>query len=238
MQVWEQAQARAKADQAIIASQLTDANPWLQMTQWADYLQGIQAHDLLACVAAPEEDPMDATEQRVQVIWHIMEQVTHKSQQTVQQCSQAIRVEAVQSKKGQIPHRPLLAYMDEAAIKKHMQPWQQILAFITRTQAPHNWTSPQYGMTARQRQKWRQLWQLASQAPGRPNPNSQGNQGSPGSQAAVLGDPKNLKAWTMTAIEKACLEFCIELLNQRHRSHKYKSALVCAMAVLGQGEAS
>jgi hypothetical protein len=41
----------------------------------------------------------------------------------------------------------------------------------------------------------------------------------------------------MTAIEKACLEFCIELLNQRHRSHKYESALVCAMAVLGQGEA-
>jgi hypothetical protein len=57
VQAWEQAQARAKADQAIQASQLTDANPWLQMTQWADYLQGIQAHDLLASVAAPEEDP-------------------------------------------------------------------------------------------------------------------------------------------------------------------------------------
>ena len=41
----------------------------------------------------------------------------------------------------------------------------------------------------------------------------------------------------MTAIEKACLEFCIELLNQHYYSHKYKSTLVCAMAVLGQGEA-
>ena len=40
----------------------------------------------------------------------------------------------------------------------------------------------------------------------------------------------------MTNLEKACLEFCIELLNQRHRSHEYESALVCAMAVLGQGE--
>ncbi|KAH1735763.1 hypothetical protein KXV22_007063, partial [Aspergillus fumigatus] len=61
------------------ASQLTDANPWLRMTWWADYLQGIQAHDLLACMAAPEEDPMDATEQRVQVIWDTMEQVACKS---------------------------------------------------------------------------------------------------------------------------------------------------------------
>ncbi|KAF7184796.1 hypothetical protein CNMCM7691_006404 [Aspergillus felis] len=57
VQAWEQAQARAKADQAIQASQLTNANPWLRITRWADYLQGIQAHDLLACVAAPEEDP-------------------------------------------------------------------------------------------------------------------------------------------------------------------------------------
>jgi hypothetical protein len=87
-------------------------------------------------------------------------------------------------------------------------------------------------MTARQRQKWRQLWQLTSQAPGRPDPDPQG------SHAAVLGDPENLKAWAMTALEKVCLEFCIELLNQRHCSHEYESALVCAIAVLGQGEAS
>ena len=108
------------------------------MTQWANYLQGIQAHDLLACIAAPEEDPIDATEQRVQVIWDTIEQVAHKSQQTVQQCGQAIQVEAVQSEKGQTPHQPLLAYMDEAAIQKHIHPWQQILAFITQTQAPHD----------------------------------------------------------------------------------------------------
>jgi hypothetical protein len=41
----------------------------------------------------------------------------------------------------------------------------------------------------------------------------------------------------MTAIKKACLEFCIKLLNQHHHSHEYESVLVCAMAVLGQGEA-
>ncbi|PKX88847.1 uncharacterized protein P174DRAFT_455125 [Aspergillus novofumigatus IBT 16806] len=215
VQAWEQAQARAKADQAIQASQLTDANPWLRMTQWADYLQGTQAHDLLACVAAPEEDPQDATEQRVQVIWATMEQVACKSQQTVQHCGQAIRVEAVWSEKGQTPYRPLLAYMDEAAVQKH---------------APHGWTSPKYGMTARQRQKWRQLWQLASQAvvPGDREDRE---------DLEDLENPEDLEVWAMTAIEKACLEFCIELLNQRHRSHEYESALVCAMAVLGQGEA-
>jgi hypothetical protein len=53
-----------------------------------------------------------------------MEQVACKSQQTVQHYSQAIWVEAVRSKKGQTPYQPLLAYMDEAAIKKYIQPWQ------------------------------------------------------------------------------------------------------------------
>jgi hypothetical protein len=33
------------------------------------------------------------------------------------------------------------------------------------------------------------------------------------------------------------LEFCIKLMNQRHRTHEYESALVCAMAVQGWGEA-
>ncbi|KAH2847064.1 hypothetical protein KXW36_008158, partial [Aspergillus fumigatus] len=68
-------------------------------------------------------------------------------------------------------------------------------------------------------------------------PDPQGSWGSWGSQAAVPADLEDLEVWAMTAIQKACLEFCIELLNQRHRSHEYESALVCAMAVLGQGEA-
>jgi hypothetical protein len=77
--------------------------------------------------------------------------------------------------------------MDEVAIKKHIQLWQQILAFITHTQAPHDWTSPKYGITAQQRQKWRQLWQLASQGPGSPDPDPQGSWcswGSWGSQGS------------------------------------------------------
>jgi transposase-like protein len=117
--------------------------------------------------------------------------------------------------------------MDEAAIQKHVHPWQQILAFIARTQVPHDWTSPKYGMTARQRKKWRQLWQLTGQGP-RSSPNPMDHE----------PDDPQMAAWAITDIEKACLEFCIKLLNQRHRSHEYESALVCAMAVLGQGETS
>jgi hypothetical protein len=62
----------------------------------------------------------------------------------------------------QYSYRPLLEYMDADSVAKHLQPWQQILAFIALTQVPHTEKSPPYGMTPRQRKKWRQLWQMAT----------------------------------------------------------------------------
>ena len=40
----------------------------------------------------------------------------------------------------------------------------------------------------------------------------------------------------MTLLEIACLDFCIELLNQKTKVHKYESPLVYVMVVLGRGE--
>jgi hypothetical protein len=78
--------------------------------------------------------------------------------------------------------------MDETSIQKHVQSWQQVLAFIARTQAVaaqqagedgyhhREWLGklPVYGMTPRQRRKWRVLWQLAVPAlvERRPSPNA------------------------------------------------------------------
>lgn len=41
----------------------------------------------------------------------------------------------------------------------------------------------------------------------------------------------------LTKLQRACLDFCIELLNQNIRSDEYECALVCAMAVQGSGVA-
>ncbi|CEL11238.1 hypothetical protein ASPCAL14341 [Aspergillus calidoustus] len=53
----------------------------------------------------------------------------------------------------------------------------------------------------------------------------------------VKATDTEVEAWQMTPVEQACLEFYIELMNQRHRTHEYESALVCAMAMQGWGEA-
>lgn len=43
-------------------SEITDANPWLRMTGWPDYLKGTPEKERRDCVAAPEEDTMDVNE--------------------------------------------------------------------------------------------------------------------------------------------------------------------------------
>jgi hypothetical protein len=53
--------------------------------------------------------------------------------------------------------------MDLASIQKHVEPWRQILMFFVRTQAPHDWKSPQYQFTKGQRHAWEQLLSVAQE---------------------------------------------------------------------------
>lgn len=49
-----------------------------------------------------------------------------------------------------------------------------------------------------------------------------------------LGQPSS--QFELLPIDIACLDFCIELLNQRIQVEDYECALICALAVLGRGE--
>lgn len=210
--------------------EIHDANSWLRVTGWTRYLQEFTTPSdfdaLRAMVATPLPDADDPVEQGVWRMWVAMEGVVRKSQWTVQHTGQAIRIEAVRSEKGQTPYRPLLAYMDPDSVVKHMQPWQQILAFIARTQVPRTEKHPPYGMTPRQRKKWRQLWQMATAH----SPTAENDKEDSGED-----DPEPPQ-WRMSDMERACLEFCIELMNQTYHAQEYESVLICAMAVLGRGE--
>ncbi|KAI9035034.1 uncharacterized protein KD926_004698 [Aspergillus affinis] len=246
IRAWEAAE-RAQAGEPIQPDSITDANPWLRFTQWAVFLRDIPPEDLLRSVAAPDPEDLaqgrdsargrhpaahrdrdDAVETAIQALWGTVDQLARKSQRTVQHCGSAIRMEAVRTQQKELPYRPLLAYMDEESIQRHVYPWQQLLTFFARTQAPHDWASPPYDFTPRQRQKWRRLWQ-AMQA-------EDAVVEAAAADHDEAEDPEELRQWVMTTRERACLEFCVELLNQRQRGHEYESALVCAMAVLGRSE--
>ncbi|KAL4860279.1 hypothetical protein BDV12DRAFT_205359, partial [Aspergillus spectabilis] len=168
-----------------------------------------------------------------------MESLARRSQQTVKQCGNGIRMAAVRTMPDQLPHQPLRAYMDEKSIQDHVRPWQQILLFFIRTQTDWPWKKkkPGYIMTPRQEKTWQRLWQMAmttnidTTATPEPDPRS-----SPDPMEVDGPDPARMQLFIMSELETACLEFCIELLNQKIKVHEYESPLVCAMAVLARGE--
>ena len=240
------------------AGPLDEANSWLRRTEWPRYLKGafpnqipiwiarlnhfvdINTGKLLECVQAPKEDAQ-GPEGAARAIWEAMEGVARISQRITKQTGQMIRAEAARLEKDEIPHKPLLAYMDEEQIQRHVEPWQQILMFFARTQVAHDWRSPRYCFKKRQWQAWQALWRLAQDTRGSPDP----IQPEPEPELPEAPDPAPTEQpqspdsredqYQMTPIQEACMDFCIELLNQSVNVDEYECALVCALAVLGQG---
>jgi len=56
---------------------------------------------------------------------------------------------------------------------------------------------------------------------------------SPSPEPEPSEAPSEGKLRPLSRIEVACLDVCIELLNQSVRVHDYECALVCALSVLG-----
>jgi hypothetical protein len=113
----------------------------------------------------------------------------------------------------------------DAELERHVEPCQRILMFFARTQVPHEWESPAYRFNRQQRAAWEALWRAAQDHRDRPEP-METEEGEEGDDDA---DP-------LQPVEARCMEFFIELLNQRIQFSEYECALVCALAVLGVGD--
>jgi len=203
----------------IQAGEIDEANPWLDRTGWARYLHGQTPKALRICIETPAEDA-EGPEATARVIWDAILGVASKSQSITKQTGHLLRIEAARTDMQSIPSKPLQAYMHEhAELERHVEPYQRVLMFFARTQVPHEWESPAYRFNRRQRVAWDALWRAAQYPAGRPvqNPIDGGDD-----------QPHRLEP-----VEARCMDFVIELLNQRIQSSEYECAFVCALAVLG-----
>ncbi|EDN07517.1 predicted protein, partial [Histoplasma mississippiense (nom. inval.)] len=190
----------------IQAGEHDEANPWLRRTRWPVYLTNIAPNDLVA----------------------------RTSQRVITRLGHFVRIEAIRTERHQTRHTPLQAYMDEESIAEHVRPWQQMLMFFARTQVEHEWTSPQYRFTPRQRKTWRVLWQVATtegadqRHPISPDPmdeqmtEEEEEEEEKGQRDTQSEEEDKFKS---TKIQMACLDFCIELLDQRVQVEDYECAL-------------
>ncbi|TKA44793.1 hypothetical protein B0A49_13622 [Cryomyces minteri] len=273
------ADVEKKARTTIQEGERDEVSPWLERTQWQPYLVGLERPDLLECMEEPNSDPKKDKEPVEAAIWEAMDGLARFSQASViDRIGVFVRLEAIRTEKHQTRYHPLQAYMDEKSIGDHARPWKQILMFFARTQREHEWKSPKYRFTRRQRGAWEELVDQAERKANGENDeedegvsiNEDDNENSEdendeddeGSDDGDDGDDSDnggdggdddgddnhhgddeekvadieQEAERLTTIQKACLEFCIELLNQSITRKEYDSALVCALAVLGVKE--
>ena len=208
----------------IQAGAIDEANPWLDRTGWARYLHGQSPKQLRICIETPAEDA-EGPEATARVIWDAMFGVASKSQSITKQTGNLLRIEAARTDIQSIPSKPLQAYMHESTeLERHVEPYQRILMFFARTQAPHKWNSPIYRFKRRQRMAWDALWRAAEGRThtGRPEP--------------IASQDADDQANRLEPVEARCMDFVIELLNQQTQSSEYECALVCALAVLGMSD--
>jgi RecQ family ATP-dependent DNA helicase len=256
---WENIETRAQS--TIQEGERDEVNPWLERTQWLPYLVGMERPELMACIEEPvaELDPRGrhGDEQRAEPVeaamWEAMDGLARFSQASVvRRIGVFVRLEAIRTEKHQTRYQPLQPYMDEQSIVKHVRPWQQMVMFFARTQREHAWKSPQYRFTRRQREAWEALVEEAERvAEGEAEEEGEGmdvDDGEEGMADNVDEGIDEMEAGQDTAanaiaeptklsrLQKACLEFCIALLNQSITRKEYDSPLVCALAVLGVKE--
>jgi superfamily II DNA helicase RecQ len=254
---WEGIEKRAQ--NTIQDGERDEVNPWLERTQWLPYLVGMERPDLLACVEEPVTEPDPRKEEEAEpveaAIWTAMDGLARFSQTSViDRIGVFVRLEAIRTEKHQTRFQPLQPYMDKEAIVKHVRPWQQVLMFFARTQREHTWKSPQYRFTRRQREAWEALIEQAERVAGGEEEEREEVEGGEGMEAMdeetmdeVEGEmeaeeeeqpPEQPEpvAPTLSRIQKACLVFCIALLNQSITRREYDNPLVCALAVLGVKE--
>ncbi|KAK0835177.1 hypothetical protein LTS02_018173, partial [Friedmanniomyces endolithicus] len=258
MRANEYAEASEKRKQdAIQPGDTTETTPWIRRTGWDRYLSGCDRSDLLEVIAQPEEsDKRDRSgdesseeewERKVdQALWKTMGELATISQSVVRQSGVMLRMEAVRSEVGQQRFTPLRPYQEATSIERHCRPWQQMLMFFVRTQRPHDWHSPVYRFNRRQKTAFEDMIEAVGKEArhGRDEAESEEEESEDeGSHSA--GDDEGLSHQTHTsqdkedpgpqlrAVHRACLRFCIELMNQTIHNQEYDMAMVCATAVLG-----
>lgn len=113
------------------------------------------------------------------------------------------------------------------------------MVFFVRTQRHDQWRSPQYRFNARQKRAFDNVIHHAEQAVDQSMKEDVSDESSESSEETDdrstdrCSISEGAATQSMTGLQRACLSFCIELLNQTIHNREYDMALVCALATLG-----
>lgn len=249
-EVWERASQYYNAirtDDTIRPGVTDEVNPWLRRTGWVPFLEGCNGRDILQSIREPiiddggdrVEEGEKRNEKVAATIWQAMGEVASISQSTVSRSGVMLRFEAIRTETNKVSYHPLEPYQDPTQIGRQGRAWQQMMMFFVRTQRQHQWKSPGYRFNQRQKRAFERLIALAQQSADEcvdedgSDESSESSDGEDDRDADTCVEQKSPTTQPMSELQRACLSFCIELLNQTIHNREYDMALVCALAALG-----
>ena len=252
---WERAnvywdQIKEESNRKIEKGESDEASPWLKRTGWVEYLEDCDRGDLLRSIRQPNTAEDEDEEPIEGAIWEAMGEVAAISQTTVEHSGVMLRLEAIRTEMHQTRYHPLQPYQDSKTVNDRCRPWQQMLMFFVRTQRQHEWKSPAYRFSRRQFAAFERLIEAAEEvvrnkggedeSEGESGEESEGESGEEsdskvGSEQSADHSPSepSRQREPLSKTQQACLQFCIELLNQKIHNKEYDMALICATAALG-----
>ena len=252
-EVWERASQHnntIRTDDTIRPGVTDEVNPWLRRTGWVPFWEGCNGGDILRSIREPiidegkdrVEEEEGRNEKVAATIWQAMGEVASISQTTVSRSGVMLRFEAIRTESNKISYHPLEPYQDRNQIGRQGRAWQQMMMFFVRTQRRHQWKSPSYRLNQRQKRAFERFIALAQQSVDEYDGEDGSDQSSESSESSDEGADGDRDTYVkrksptmqpMSELQRACLSFCIELLNQTIHNREYDMALVCALAALG-----
>ncbi|EED17271.1 hypothetical protein TSTA_023250 [Talaromyces stipitatus ATCC 10500] len=252
---WEQANAKfaefeKKLVEKIAQGHVDEANPWLRRTGWLPYLKPFTFHALQAFIEAPEPpsedenqstaipDTKTAEKCAAWAVWSAMGEVGRLSQLSVLHMGVFVRMEAICSERNQTRYQPLEAYQDANAVTDRVfrpgerRPWES----RSIPSLPPSSGESRVETMAPQRVRPRGEEEMSDRSRDRLEGDADPEEVDPREDDDEEYDEENKEEEEvppLTPIQQACLDFCIELLNQRIVRREYDSALICATAILG-----
>jgi hypothetical protein len=202
-------------------SSAKEVSPWLQMTRWPMYLSGCDMRLTAALIAQPRQGSEVALHAICESVDRLVDDAFHSV------CSDAINVfdqTRINSflQRPRAADRPLLVKLQKSTWRQYIKVWKALLCFTYRTQEPGQLVLLCHRLTSRQLSD---LDETVGQANKMTRLKATGR---PASEQAIAVLEQQTEA-----MDRACLDLCISLLDHDLRGNLFESVVVGFFAVLG-----
>jgi hypothetical protein len=217
-------EARAHEDIILDNAAPTEISPWLEMTRWPKYLHGHSFIEVarLASPASPASEPL-------------LVEFSNSLDRVVEQAHSSIRDDKVNVfdqarinsfiQQRRAFDRPLMVKLRDSTYHKYKQVFKRLICFAYRTIQPENKVELTRRLTARQLGNLDKMISIGSEL----------LRLKEGQQPTASG--RSTSSTTQTLLEdrldRACLHFCISLLDHTLKGDLFESAAIGFLAALG-----